>query len=369
MISKVSEINYYFKYNKFKKIAVIAGENSFIKIKGNKILKLFFRKNEKIEIKCFFKKNKYPEINELKKIIEFLKSFKPDAIIAIGGGSVIDYAKIANIKDIEKNIFSKILNSSYFCKEKIAKLIAVPTTAGAGAEVTSSAVIYVNKKKYSIEDKLIIPDKFFLIPEVILNNNKRLKASAGFDAISQSIESIISMNSNKKSLFFAKKSLNLSLENYLNFLRKPNIYNSSEMSLAAMFSGKAINISKTTAPHAVSYPFTAHFNISHGHAVSLTLEKFLEFNYKNINHSRTNFNLNERYKMLFKLFGVKNIIELNKKIKNIKNQANLEDNFKILKIDINKNFNKIASGVNLKRLKNNPIEINKTDLKFILLNN
>ena len=53
------------------------------------------------------------------------------------------------------------------------------------------------------------------------------------------------------------------------------------MCFAANLAGKAINISRTTAPHAVSYPFTSLYNISHGHAVSLTLEKFLKFNFIN----------------------------------------------------------------------------------------
>ena len=74
------------------------------------------------------------------------------------------------------------------------------------------------------------------------------------------------------------------------------------MSLAANLSGKAINISRTTAPHAVSYPFTAHFGISHGHAVSLTIEKFLKFNYDKINYSNSNFDLNKRYENIFDTF-------------------------------------------------------------------
>ena len=68
------------------------------------------------------------------------------------------------------------------------------------------------------------------------------------------------------------------------------------MSIAAMLSGRAISISKTTAPHALSYPFTSLYNISHGHAVSLTLEKFLKFNFVNSKRSLSNFNLNDRYK-------------------------------------------------------------------------
>ena len=62
------------------------------------------------------------------------------------------------------------------------------------------------------------------------------------------------------------------MPNYLNFFNKPNYNNCSLMTLGAMYSGKAINITKTTAPHAISYPFTSLYGLSHGHAVSLTLK-------------------------------------------------------------------------------------------------
>ena len=105
--------------------------------------------------------------------------------------------------------------------------------------------------------------------------NKKIKASSGFDAIAQSLESIVSKKSTNQSLIYAEKSLKLSLKNYTSFLNNPSKLNLYNMTLAANLSGKAINISKTTAPHALSYPFTSIFNISHGHAVSLTLENFL----------------------------------------------------------------------------------------------
>ena len=82
------------------------------------------------------------------------------------------------------------------------------------------------------------------------------------------------------------------------------------MCLAANFSGKAISISKTTAPHAVSYPFTSYFGISHGHAVALNLGKFLKFNYSNLEKSKTSFNLNERYKLIFDATKTNSINEL-----------------------------------------------------------
>ena len=66
------------------------------------------------------------------------------------------------------------------------------------------------------------------------------------------------------------------------------------MSYASMLSGRAINITKTTSPHAISYPFTSIFGIPHGHAASLTLDKFLVFNYLNLDRSQVKFDLNKR---------------------------------------------------------------------------
>ena len=214
---------------------------------------------------------------------------------------------------------------------------------------------------------MVKPDFYLLIPSLILKGNKKLKASAGFDAIAQSLESIISRKSNNFSLNYAKKSLKLSLKYYLDFLKNPNKDNTYAMALAANLSGKAIDISKTTAPHAISYPFTSLYGISHGHAVSLTLEKFFYFNYANKESSNVGFNLNNRFKTIFNLSNVKNINEFTDYISRIKKSANLDDNFQNLGINIKGNLSKIISSVNIQRLSNNPIELNQNDLKDILL--
>ena len=363
-LTSVKDLKYFFKDEKFNKIFVITGKKSYFLSGAKKIFDPLL-KGKKTQI--FFKSSPYPEINELKKLILLIKKFQPDLILAIGGGSVIDYAKMANLDGIYENLEKKIKENSYNIKKKIAKIIAIPTTAGSGAEVTANAVIYINKIKYSMEGKELKPFSYFLIPSLIITNKKKLKSSAGFDAISQAIESLISVKSTQKSILFSEKSLKMSLKNYINFIKKPNFENCSKMSLAAMYSGKAISITKTTAPHALSYPFTALFNISHGHAVSLTLEKFLKFNYLNSKKSVSNFNLKNRYEKIFDIFKVNNIFELENYIKNLKKNSGLEDNFGKLKINLNRDFNKIIKGVNLLRLKNNPVRINKADIKTILL--
>jgi alcohol dehydrogenase class IV len=138
------------------------------------------------------------------------------------------------------------------------------------------------------------------------------------------------------------------------------------MCIAANLSGEAISISKTTAPHAVSYPFTALYNVSHGHAVSLTLNKFLKFNYKNLASAKCNFDLNSRFKTLFDLTKTNSFEAFDQYLVNLKNNAKLENNFEKLGIDINKNYTKIISSVNSKRLANNPVDLNLVDLKKII---
>jgi len=364
LLSSEHDLANFLKEKKFEKVFILSGKKSYINSGAKRILSRYLR--NKIT-KHYYKCSPYPEISELKRIIVCLRKFSPDLMIAVGGGSVLDYAKMANVIEITENLDKQIINYSYPIKKKLTKLVAIPTTAGSGAEVTANAVIYINKIKYSLESEIIKPDYFFLIPKLVINNPKKIKSSSGFDAIAQAVESLISKKSNSKSIRFAKKSLNFSLKYYLDYLRKPNLENTSAMCFAANLSGKAISISKTTAPHAISYPFTSLYNISHGHAVSLTLEKFLKFNFINYKKASCNFNLNLRYKSIFSIFGVKGIIELENFLIETKKQAKLEDNFQKLKINLNTNIDKLINGINIRRLQNNPINLNKNDIKTILL--
>ena len=138
------------------------------------------------------------------------------------------------------------------------------------------------------------------------------------------------------------------------------------MAIASNLAGKAINISKTTAPHAVSYPFTSLFNVSHGHAVGLFFEKFFKFNYENKDKSETSFDLKKRFDLIFNLFDVQGINDFNSKISLIKKQAKLEDNLQTLNINIKQSSDDIIKGINLLRLGNNPVKIGEKDIYNII---
>jgi len=364
MVNSAEDIKRFVNDKSFKKIFVLCGKKSFVTSGAENLFKKIITDKE---IKLFYKKSELPILEELVEIINDIKNFKPDLILAVGGGAVIDYAKISNVVDVRNDLADLIVNYSYPFKKKFTKLAVIPTTAGSGAEVTSNAVIYVDGIKHSFESELLIPDNFFLVPEFLISAPNKIKASAGFDAIAQSLESLVSKKSNDQSVEYASKSLRVSINSFISFVNNPNMKNATEMSIAANLAGKAISISKTTAPHAVSYPFTSLFNISHGHAVSLFFEKFFKFNYENLEKSEVSFVLKKRFDLIFNLFDVPNIESFNSKISSIKNQSKLSDNMKLLNIDLDKNIDNIIAGVNLLRLGNNPVKIDGKDITNIIL--
>ena len=362
MISSSEDILKYINDKSFKKIFVLCGKKSFVNSGAENLLKNISNK----EIKLFYKKSEIPILEELIEIIKDIKNFKPDLFLAIGGGAVIDYAKIANVVDIRPDLAELIVNYTYPFKKKYTKLAVIPTTAGSGAEVTSNAVIYVDGIKHSFESELLIPDHFFLIPEFLISAPNKIKASSGFDAIAQALESLVSRKSNDKSVEYASKSLRVSVNSFISFINEPNMKNATEMSIASNLAGKAISISKTTAPHAASYPFTSLFNISHGHAVSLFFEKFFKFNFDNLDKSETSFDLKKRFDLIFNLFDVQDINGFNSKISLIKKIENLEDDLTKFNIDIIKSSEDVLKGINLLRLGNNPVKIDGKDILNII---
>ncbi len=179
---------------------------------------------------------------------------------------------------------------------------------------------------------------------------------------------MFSLKSNLDSVNYSSRALKILFSNFENFLSNKKISNSYNMALGANLAGKAISISKTTLPHAMSYPFTINYKVPHGHAVSLTFNKFLKFNYLNLDQNTAKFSLKNRFDILFKITKTKNIFELDKFFFNLKEKALLEQNFTKLGINIENDLNKILGGINDQRLKNNPIKVKKKDLKHILIN-
>lgn len=201
-------------------------------------------------------------------VVEGVRLFhesKSDAIFAIGGGSAIDVAKCiklySNMDDRENYLKQEI------CPNKIP-LIAMPTTAGTGSEATRYAVIYYNGEKQSVTNVSCIPSIVLMDAGALKTLPLYQKKATMLDALSHAIESYWSVNSTEQSMAFSRQAIELVFGNMEEYLQATEV-GCANMLTAANFAGKAINITQTTAGHAMCYKLTSLFGIAHGHAAAI----------------------------------------------------------------------------------------------------
>ena len=127
MVNSIEDLKKFINDKTFKKIFLLCGKKSFITSGAEKFIKKEFNNKE---IKFFYKNSDLPILEELIEIIKEIRNFKPNLILAVGGGAVIDYAKIANVVDIRPDLADLIVNYSYPFKNKYTQLAVIPTTAG-----------------------------------------------------------------------------------------------------------------------------------------------------------------------------------------------------------------------------------------------
>ena len=180
-----------------------------------------------------------------------------------------DVAKVIRLS-INTDINSDIPTFKQEYKYTDIKHICIPTTSGTGSESTKHAVLYLDGVKQSIAHPVNVPDYVILCPKLIVSVPEYQKKSTMMDALCQCIESLWSRKATKESRKYAKAGLKLFKENYKGYLEL-DINAIKNIQLAANYSGKAINISETTAAHAMSYKITSLYNIPHGHAVAICM--------------------------------------------------------------------------------------------------
>lgn len=202
-----------------------------------------------------------PKVEDVDKGSAILKQRSIHRIIAVGGGSVLDMAKLINHRQINQP----------------CPLLAAPTTSGSGSEATHFAVCYHGCEKRSIAHPLIRPSHVLLVPEWTYSMSPYQTACSGIDALAQGIESSWARSATDESRSYARKAIDLALRHLPDAVQQPKPEHRAAMQQAAYLAGQAINISKTTAPHAYSYILTTTFGLSHGHAVALLLPHFIAY--------------------------------------------------------------------------------------------
>ena len=226
-----------------------------------------------------------PDILYLKDNISKFAGMSFDAILAFGGGSVIDTAKtfsVALAKNL-KNTELEILIQKTKLQENLypIPLYAIPTTSGTGSEVTPFATIwdYQNKKKYSLSMNEIFPYIAIIDPFLTDNLPYDITLNSGIDAINQAAESIWNKNATPITIKQSTKALKLGFISLTKLLNgETEIYHRDAMAECSLLAGLSISQTRTAICHSISYPITAHFGVPHGLACGFTMPYVLRHN-------------------------------------------------------------------------------------------
>lgn len=227
-----------------------------------------------------------PDIDFLDDHLQEVAEHRPDVLIALGGGSVIDTAKaMARMMSNEGTSLSENLRQGIpFARPANVPIIAVPTTSGTGAEVTPFGTIWDRKAhvKCSVEGPDILPRTALLDPVLTLGVPVDITLSTGLDVVSHSLESIWNNNANPISIVLASSALRASLNNLVTLVDRPSDLSARrEMMVASTMAGLAIAQTKTALAHSISYPLTSELDVPHGLACGFMLPEVLEFNARN----------------------------------------------------------------------------------------
>lgn len=233
-----------------------------------------------VDVICEIKS--HPQFEDLEKLYTTIHTMDFELILAMGGGSVLDASKFFSVYNESKEarfvthlIKGKITKENY----KLIPIIAIPTTAGTGSEITPWATIWDKneKKKYSLHLPNLFSEVALYDPCLTLSIPKNITLQTGLDTLSHALESIWNKNANPITITYAIKSAKLVMK-YLPLLANDlhNLEYRTEILKACMYAGLAFSNTQTALAHAMSYYITAHKNIDHGIACSFTLPMLID---------------------------------------------------------------------------------------------
>lgn len=351
-----------------KKIFVVTGKNSYAFSGAKNKLQPFFDKKEVIFFNDF---SPNPDLVDIEKGIKQYRNARPDMILAVGGGSVIDTGKLINLLANNPGAPLEYVKGLKKPTTRGVTFVAIPTTSGTGSESTHFATVYVNKEKYSLADKqLLLPAVCIVDPCLTFSMPSYRTASTGLDALCQGIESLWSVHSTDESRRYAREAVTVAVHTLQTVVNNPDKNSRFDMAKAAHLSGKAINISYTTAAHSLSYPITSYFGISHGHAVALSMGQLIEFNAsvseQDCNDKRGVGFVRERLDEIIQLMDCENASDAKLFFQTLLEKIGVE--YRLHKLNINDKERRvlIQKGSTPSRMNNNPRVVLKKDIQNIV---
>ena len=221
-----------------------------------------------------------PTVDIVNEAAALYKECKASSIVALGGGSPMDVAKAVGVL---VNYGGKITDyeGNFKVPGPIVPIIAIPTTAGTGSEVTASAVITDEARNYklSVFSYELIPKYAVLDPELIMTAPASIAASCGIDALIHAVEAYISLNASPFSDAMAEKAMELIGANIRRFVaNRKDEEAACAMMAGCNFAGIAFAWARLGNVHAMSHPVSAYFHVAHGVANAVLLPTVTEYN-------------------------------------------------------------------------------------------
>ena len=207
-----------------------------------------------------------PSDEMINNILKEVKSKTYNRVVGIGGGTVIDIAKLFVLKDLD-NVTDAFERKIPIVKEK--RLVIVPTTCGTGSEVTNISIAEIKSKhtKMGLADNAILPDDAVLIPELLKGLPFKFFAYSAIDALIHAMESYLSPKANTHTQLFSKKAIEMILDVFMGIAEHGEDYrfdHLEEMLTASNFAGIAFGNAGVGAVHALSYPLGGGYHVPHG---------------------------------------------------------------------------------------------------------
>lgn len=221
-----------------------------------------------------------PSYYDVEKVMEEMKKYQSDFIVAAGGGSVMDIAKLCSMLKGASYTVKDLLKDPTLGVKNIKSLL-IPTTCGTGSEATCNSIVAVPEDgiKVGIVNNNMIPDYVILDPIMIEKLPKKFIAATGVDALAHCVECLTSKKANPFSDLYALNGGELIFKNIREaYLNPDNMEAKAKMLMGAFYGGIAITASGTTAVHALSYPLGGKYHIPHGISNAIMMAPVMEFN-------------------------------------------------------------------------------------------
>lgn len=291
-----------------------------------------------------------PDVTEVDACAQIIRENQIDFVVALGGGSSMDCAKASASIALTNESIRKYHGTGLSMPQEHLPIIAVPTTAGTGSEVTCVSVLtdYKNQKKSPIVSDGFYPDYAIIDPELTYTMPPKVTAGTGIDVLSHALEGYWSKGHQPICDACAVYAAEMVFKYLYRAFKNPKDEEAREkMCEASLIAGLAFTLPKTTSSHACSFPLTNLYHIPHGEACGLTLDYFARINQDAEGG---------RVQVFAKKLGFTNVNEMADEIYNLKIKMGLRTDLKDLNL-MKEDIDKLVTISRHPNLYNNPIDI------------